>query len=111
MVPPSIGSGWANTTAARGSVFGRSIRHSSGPIAPGISRITSANPSLRYVATTRLTEASDHACEFVRPCDQAKVAGALERHRGGMRPDARVFRGELRRHHAVESRLAGYHEH
>src|SRR5688572_19331817 len=107
MVPPCVGSGCAKTTAARGSLTGRSKRHSSVPAGPSISR-TSANasPAVR-VALNRLRKAGDEARELLRTRDQAEVSGVLDRDCFGVRPQAAVLARPVNGHDAIELALAG----
>src|SRR5262245_57386668 len=105
MVPPCVGNGCANTTAARGAPAGASISASSRPAGPAISRTGSANsPPGIDVCRVLLDEPADHGCEFVGPGDDAQVTGAANHGRGGVSTDGEVLVGHCHRHHPVEMR-------
>src|SRR6187200_2434563 len=109
IVPPSIGSGWPNTTTARGALEGLLISASSGPTAPGISRTTSANLSpLARDARHILEERIEHPCQLIRPRDHAKMASLRDYSASRMRPEAQVLASQVRRHDGVELVLSGH---
>src|SRR5262245_50213365 len=86
MVPPWVGNGCANTTAARGAPAGASISASSRPAGPVISRTGSANsPPGIALCRVLLDETGDHRRELGGPRDDAQVAGAGNHGRGGAR--------------------------
>src|SRR5688572_23679105 len=107
IVPPSIGSGCANTTAARGGPAGLSISASSGPTAPGISRRTSANTPPRVAGTRVLDHERRHdSRELVRSRDHPEMAGALDGDDASMRQELEIFQRHPDRNHPLEPGVA-----
>src|SRR5688500_17300267 len=108
MVPPCVGSGWANTTAARGAPEGASISASSGPAGPAISRITSDNASSLLCSCRRLDEGNDDGGKVARSGDQTQVAGSPDGGALRVRPEAQVLVRQAGGNDPVEGVFTSY---
>src|SRR4029079_4519740 len=103
IVPPCVGSGCANTTAARASPAGCSISTSRGPEGPGISRTISGTFSRRVSRH----EAADERRKLLRTRDHAEVTGAGERFRPCVWPDREIFARQMRRNDPLQRFFTG----
>src|SRR5688500_7135181 len=102
IVPPSVGRGWAKTTAAFGDSFGPSRMPSRRPAGPFNSTRTSG---AHFGALGRLfDEAANQVGERVRLRDEANMSGALDGDVTGAFDEGHVFLRLGQIHHPVERR-------